>query len=592
MRLKFLILLSFLCSFIQAQTNSQSAKLLENAKRLYSENKYDSTVQIIKAYLKEHGKEQETEHIVPLLMETLIRVKEYKYFRKLVKVYHKKFPNSKYSQRIHYLTGIVDAKEENWEDAILSFSEASRIRNGSALDSLIPANVTKICTEKVNPQELEPLLKRGNLSASVKQVIMKYAAQSYRNEGELTKAEEVEKSSGIETKTSQRNGGTVFIDQNDTYRIGLLAPMTGENEDLGKLVKQAAQLAISNYNSKAVKKAELIVMDTKGEMVQTAIKTKELIEKHNVSMIIGPVLSSTATVAASIAMDRNDVIMITPTATDDGIAGLGQNIFQMNVTMGILGKKIAQYAVNNLNIKDFAVLAPMNRYGDILTECFTNEINKLGAKILATEYYDEEANDFRPQYDAIREKLAERKWEAMKVDNPEFGESNKDANFKINYLKDSTIAVGGLFIPAEIDDAAKLASQTFFHRLRTQLLGANGWHNNSTILDGKQYVQNAIFSTNLKGEDLNEKFDIFSNMFKQKYGQQPDRAAAPLTYDATNLLIGALEGSRTVIDVINKVSSTSGFSGISGLVTFTNNSGANGEAAIMKISGKKFIRVK
>ncbi len=590
MRLKFFILLSLLSSLIFAQEISSSKELLDKAKRLYSENKYDSTTKIIKAYLKEHGKEKETEHIVPLLMETLIRMEEYKYFQKLVKVYHKKFPQSKYTQRVHYLTGIVEAKEKNWSDAILSFSEASRIRSGSAIDSLVPANVRKICSEKISKDDLEPLLKRGNLSDPVKTIVMEFTAQNYRDEGNIAKAEAIEQST--EGTSFKRGSGNVNINKDAIYRIGLLAPITGDNADLGKLVEQAARLAVDNYNSKAVKRIELVVMDTKGEMVETAVKTIELIEKHQVSMIIGPVLSSTATVAASIAMNRNDVVIITPTATDDGIAGLGQNIFQMNVTMGILGKKIAQYAVSNLNIHEFAVLAPMNRYGDILTQCFTTEVEKLGAKILAKEYYDEEANDFRPQYDAIREKLAERKWEAMKVDNPEFGESNKDADFKANYLKDSTIAVGGLFIPAEIDDAAKLASQTYFHRVRTQLLGANGWHNNSTILDGKQYVQNAIFSTNLKGEGLNEKFEIFSNLFKQKFDQMPDRAAAPLTYDATNLLISTLEGSRTVSDVVTKLSSVSGFSGVAGLVTFTNNSGANGEAAIMKISGKKFIKVK
>jgi ABC-type branched-subunit amino acid transport system substrate-binding protein len=46
-----------------------------------------------------------------------------------------------------------------------------------------------------------------------------------------------------------------------------------------------------------------------------------MIHSHKVPAIIGPVLSANAAVAAAMLIDR-DIVMVTPTATDDGIARL------------------------------------------------------------------------------------------------------------------------------------------------------------------------------------------------------------------------------------------------------------------------------
>ncbi|MCP4626051.1 MAG: ABC transporter substrate-binding protein, partial [bacterium] len=380
--------------------------------------------------------------------------------------------------------------------------------------------------------------------------------------------------------------------QKKNIQIGLLAPVSGDNADIGKFVVQGVQLAIDYYNKTHTPPIELVIMDTRGNMVETARKARELVRAHRVPIIIGPVLSANATVAASAYMGDPDVVMITPTATDDGIARLGKNVFQMNVTLGILGKRIARYAVENLYIKEFAIISPISEYGRILAANFKEEVLRCGGSVLVEEHFDEGMNDFRLQFENLRSKLAERKWEQMALEGrPEYGEEVRDRRAKATYLADSTIEIGGLFIPAESEDVTKIASQVYFHRIRSQLLGSNGWHSNATILSGKRYVENAVFSTNFETDMKNEKWKSFSKLFWDRFKENPDRVAAPLGYDAANLILQVLQDSDDPEFIADKLRSVTSYHGVSGLISFDNADGVNSEAAVLKISNKKFIRL-
>ena len=126
--------------------------------------------------------------------------------------------------------------------------------------------------------------------------------------------------------------------QRGVVQIGVLVPISGDEAEIGKSIYQGVQLAVDQANQMNGITAKAIVLDTKGNMVETVRRTRELVDDHRVPVIIGPVLSHTATVSAAMLMGKQ-TIMISPTATDDGISALGKNIYQMNVTLGVLGKK-------------------------------------------------------------------------------------------------------------------------------------------------------------------------------------------------------------------------------------------------------------
>jgi branched-chain amino acid transport system substrate-binding protein len=153
--------------------------------------------------------------------------------------------------------------------------------------------------------------------------------------------------------------------------------------------------------------------------------------------------------------------------------------------------------------------------------------------------------------------------------------------------------VGGLFIPAGADDVVMLAPQVFFHKIRTQMLGCTGWHNEKTVNDGKRYVNNAIIATNLQTGQDSAGWQAFRALYKARFSADPDRVAA-MGYDAAELLLRALQQAKWETDVKRVCAallSINGYEGVSGRISFDPVTGANTEAAIVKIADKQFVRI-
>ena len=597
---------AFLIPFITAvwvfcvPAKEKFEEIFSESKHYYETGNYDSTISVLRRFLLKHGKEESTEYIVPLLMEALVRVNDNTYFNRLFNIYKRKFSKSPFIPRLLYQNGIVKAKEQNYRKAIYSFSASLNRGVSDELEKLAILNVEKICVSGITLDELSRISGHSNVNLKIAEVVEYFELKKLHESGQASKAK------NLAERFRKKYPGSVYQSrareiqsksrgfERSTIQIGLLAPLTGENADIGKFVIQGVGLAVEIYNKSHTPKIDLVILDTKGNMVETAKKTKEMVDIHKASVIIGPVLSCNATVAASVLMGNKDVVLITPTATDDGIAQLGENVFQMNVTLSILGRKLARYSIETLNIKEFAIISPLSEYGTVLSDNFKEEAVKLGGEVIAIEYFDVGTNDFRIQFESLRKKLAIRKWEQLALEErSEYGKDAKGsraARAKEAYLTDSTIEIGGLFIPAESEDVIKLTSQVYFHRIQTQLLGSNGWHTNATILDGKRYVNNAIISTNFEADKKNQKWVAFSKLYWDRFKENPDQVAAPLGYDAANLVLNAIN-KKKVGYIVDQLKSVKNYQGVSGIISFDSDEGVNTEAAILKISDKKFIRI-
>lgn len=577
---------------------------LRQAKESYVAKDYQKTADIIKAYLKKNGKAPETEKIVPLLLESLIRINDVKYFKKVSSYYQKKFPSSKFIPRLHYLSGVIDAQEKNYKRAFKSFSKACQMGVSPKLETAIRKNINKIYTEK-RIQKTMGWFFLSRLHDVVAETIAYHELKFYYLKRAKNNKDKIELCQDYRRKylDSPYNekiivymrslSGKKVVEEKTKLTIGVMAPFTGPQQELGKQVLKSVTIAVEEYNATHAEKITLIYADTKGNMVETATKVHELIERHNVTAIVGPVLSKCATVAATALLDHPEIIMITPTATDNGIAQLGKNIFQLNVTLSSLAKKIARYAFQDLKINKFAILSPTTEYGDVCSAAFKAEIQKLGGEILVEEHFNEEAADFRIQFQNIRNRMAEIKYDedSEPLDSLTAKDLRGLNKERQSYIEDSIIDIGGLFLPVEPANASKLCSQAFFHRLRTQFLGTNGWHSNETILQGKRYVNGAVFSTNFEAEKHNPRWQAFSSTFTKKYSSAPDPVVSALAYDAAKVLIAAIAKGSDSKETIEHLLNTQKFLGVSGVISFDNSDGVNMEAAIMKISNRKFIKL-
>jgi ABC-type branched-subunit amino acid transport system substrate-binding protein len=585
------------------------ARVLQRAQLFYKASKFDSTIAIIRPFLRLHGEDRSSQELVPLLMESLVRKGDFTFTIRLFQIYIKRFPTSPFLPRLWYLEGIALVKDKEYDNGFLAFSNALSGGVSAAIDSLIRYGVQRICDKSLTGDECSKLAARIDLHPHIEEIVRYYdlfkLSQSGRMTGARLKAGEFIKKyphslfvfsvKDILEKSEKTPKGTV--------EIGVLAPLSGPDADIGKQIAQGIQLAVDRSVPLSDYKIRVVMCDTRSNMLETARKVQELVYEHHISVIIGPVLSQNAIVAASTLVGK-DIVMITPTATDDGIATLGTNIFQMNVPLGILGARIAKYAMENCMIRDFVIFSPANGYGAALSRGFRDEVEKRGAEIVDEQTYEDGTKDFREQFEKLRQKLNVRKQQKTALEKSLTGESIVEMKYRKSDSKndkryvppeDTTLQVGGLFIPAEYEDAVMIASQLLFYRIHSQLLGSTGWYNPKTIADGKEYVNNTLISNNVQTTNENDKeWMEFKTFYKTRYNSDPDRIAA-LGYDAATLALSAIKnkgGDRaTAQQIAQDLSLVKNYKGASGQISFDPTGRVNTEATIMKIKDKQFIRV-
>ncbi|MDR0305490.1 MAG: ABC transporter substrate-binding protein [Chitinispirillales bacterium] len=572
--------------------------LFKRARDFYAAGQYDSTIVIIREHLRRNGRDPESLTLVPLISEAYIRKGEYTQFRRLADMYRQKFPEAPFTARLYYLDGMAYAKEEKHTQALMAFSRALETGVSAELFNLTLSNTEHVCGRTLSVEELSSLSNKAELHGAMLEIVRFWEVRKLASAGQVVRAqngaEEFRKLYPRSRYIEQIKD--LFVRNKEQKRsaavqVGMLAPLSGDNADIGKMVLQGAKLAFDNYNSRTQNPLKLIVYDTKGSPVETARRSKDLMLKDQAPLCIGPVLSNTATVSAAMFADK-DIVMISPTANENGISSIGDNIFQMNVTVGSIAQKLARYSLDNLNIREFAIIAPANSFGFAMSEAFKEELGRRNIEVVFEEYFSDGMHDFSPILRQLRHMLLCRHLEKLAADRGNLQKITQISRADSIRYADSTLAVGGLFMPLSADDVVKLAPQAVFHRIRTQMLGAGGWNDKSVPREGKRYVNNAIIATGFQPDYTTAVWNEFDAAYKAHYNEEPNSIAA-LGYDAAKLVIKAVEetGGTDAAKLKKALSGVNGYSGLSGIISFDPATGSNSEAIIMKITESGFLRV-
>ena len=588
-----------LCFGIQFSDDPKT--VLKKAEDYYKAGQYDSTTIAIRGFLKNHGNDSSAQYLVPLLIESAVRNGDFDFGQRIFQIYLKKYPSSAFLPRLWYLQGTCLVKQKNYNTAFVAFSNAIKGGVNAELDSLTLHTMQSVCEKALTTDEIGSIAAHGDLHPLLVELLGYCEIAKLYESGQIVRVKEKAEQFADGHPHSpylplvKEISKKVADLQKGLIQIGLLAPLSGYDADIGKQIVQGIQISADQYTAVTGAKLNLIMCDTRGAMIETARKTLELMNEHHVPFIIGPVLSQSAVVSASILMGK-EIVMLSPTANDDGIASLGQNIFQMNVTLGTLGAKIARYAMDNCNIRDFSIIGPSTEYAAALSAGFRQEVEKSGREIVMEQTYEDGTKDFKVQFDNLKARLMQRKQQRTALEKSLSGDMPAQPGVKPETKKeiDTTYEVGGIFIPAEAEEIVMLAPQVAFHRIKTQLLGSVGWHNSKTITDGKEYVNNALFSTNLQAIAADSKeWQQFKAAYKNRFGVEPDRVAA-LGYDAASLLFTAVRSTNSNLSaakISQALANIKGYAGASGVISFDPALRINTEAAIMKIKDRQFIRV-
>ena len=366
----------------------------------------------------------------------------------------------------------------------------------------------------------------------------------------------------------------------------VLAPLSGDFAEFGTAAVQGVYLA--HEQAGLVGKVRIRIADTRADASIALMRTQQAVNQDSIVAVIGPIMSApAATVAAWLGSNFQNIPMLTPTATDDGIAKMGPNIFQVNITMDNLAQKIADFATKCLDIREFAVLSPIGDYGSSMSQSFTRAVERRGGKISAFRNYVEGRPDYATEFKILRDVRFKQENRRRNIAR---GASDLDAvgpRERRDYLADSTMKIPGIFIPAtNPGDAGLMVGQVAYNKIKGTMLGTSGWYGRELLIQGKQLVDSSYFS--VPGLDISgnkETYENFAKAFKEKWGESPaEDKVSGLSYDAAKIVFSGI--TKKVESLTKYLNNTSVFESVYGEIKFTR--GANTNTKVVTVRKGKF----
>jgi branched-chain amino acid transport system substrate-binding protein len=197
-----------------------------------------------------------------------------------------------------------------------------------------------------------------------------------------------------------------------TIKLGHVAPLTGPQAHLGKDNEFGAKLAVEELNAKGLEiggakvKFELLSEDDQADPKQGTIVAQKLVDAK-VNGVIGHLNSGTTIPASKIYFDAG-IPQISGSSTNPKYTDQGfKTAFRVMANDVQQGKALGEYATKNLTAKTIAIVDDRTAYGQGLADEFEKAAVAGGAKIIAREYTNDKATDFKAILTKIKGKKAD-----------------------------------------------------------------------------------------------------------------------------------------------------------------------------------------
>jgi len=222
--------------------------------------------------------------------------------------------------------------------------------------------------------------------------------------------------------------GCAVIKPGQTIKIGMGAPMTGDNAAFGQDISQGAKIAITDGGQFKGFSFELVAQDDGGTAEGGAAVANKFVSDPTIAAIEGHIFSG-ATKAAIPIYEKAGLPMMSPSATNPDLTKSGSKVFNRLVfTDAFQGKSAAQYLFNTLKFKQLAIMHDGQAYGQGLAQVVNDTFTQLGGTVVAFQAITPGESD----YSAVLADIASKKPQAIF-----FGGYTAEAVVVVNQLKQS-----------------------------------------------------------------------------------------------------------------------------------------------------------
>ncbi|MER3556817.1 MAG: branched chain amino acid ABC transporter substrate-binding protein, partial [Thermus sp.] len=334
------------------------------------------------------------------------------------------------------------------------------------------------------------------------------------------------------------------LGQANVIKIATQSPLSGPQAGLGEQIKLGAELAVEE--AKARFKAlgfdlQLVPYDDQANPDIGVGNANRIINDPDILGVVGH-LNSGVAIPSSEVYARVNLVMVSPANTNPRVTERGlKNVFRICGRDDVQGPAGAEYAFQNLRVRNVFVIHDKTAYGQGLAEEFKKRFEALGGKVVAF-VGTEETSNFVPLINQIR--------------------SARPAPQLIYF--------GGIY-----SQIGPFVKQLRERGLYTRLMGGDGLDSSEfERLAGSQAAKGTFYTSVAGPVSAFPKAKAVVQRFKQKYGKDMEGFGV-YAYDSANVIITAIEnaikaagGKKPTRDQVTEMVAKTKLEGLTGTIEF------------------------
>lgn len=340
--------------------------------------------------------------------------------------------------------------------------------------------------------------------------------------------------------------------EKEIVKVGVILPLTGDAAPYGTKIKDGIDFAYSNCSEELRNSIELIYEDSQGKDKSAISSYTKLVNIDNVKVIIGP-FNSSAVLALSKNVSKDNTFLMLPTATSPKITSAGNNIFRIISSDIYDSKVLSEFITKSEKQNKISIVYLNNEYGVGFVNAFKASLKKKGISLVGNYAIDNQLKDFKTIVKKVKESDAEA---VVVIGINEIGYFLKQS--KEMGLNKSIYSTGMIENPEVIKIAGEAANNVIY---------------TYPSFDLKSKRQTVV---------------AFVKMFSKQNNEQPSILEA-LGYDSFTLLANAInERGESANKIREYLIGLNDYEGVTGQLTFDENGDVIKPIGIKEIINQEF----
>ena len=187
--------------------------------------------------------------------------------------------------------------------------------------------------------------------------------------------------------------GSNDISKNNSIKIGVILPLSGELAFLGEEIKKGIDVAVGELKNQGVFISVIYEDDQSLSLTATVNAANKLLNVDNIDVGMTVLVEESRPIAPMFNTKKIPLLVLWD--SNRFIKEAGEYIFSNGFSTEKAGELMAGYAYNTLKFKNIAVISHIDPWAEIISESFAGKFKNFGGNVIYNEKFQIDVTDYR-----------------------------------------------------------------------------------------------------------------------------------------------------------------------------------------------------